>query len=315
MQREHLEKNQVWIYLAAIAIGWGAARVAPTLALGAEQLLWPALAVLLFATFAQTPLQQLPLVLKKRRLLMALVVGNFVLVPLLVALLLPLAGANAAVQLGVVLVLCVPCTDWFITFTQMAKGDTHSAIAWTPLALLLQLALLPLYVWWLLDAQVGDMLWQPAVLLAALGLIVVPLLLAWLMQWQATRRAPLQIWVDRMAWWPVPLLALVIALIAASQSQALQAAPETLFEPIAVFVLYAVLACVLAWAVARFLGLRLAQSRTVLMSLVTRNSFVMLPIALALGEGMELAASVIVLQSVVELLAIMLVLAVLQRRS
>lgn len=313
MQRETLEKNQVWIYVAAIVMGWGAARLVPALTAWAEPLLWPALAVLLFATFVQTPLRLLPQVLQQKRLLAALVVGNFVLVPLLVMVLLPLAGANAAVQLGVVLVLCVPCTDWFITFTHMAKGDTHAAIAWTPLALLLQLALLPLYVWWMLDAQVGDWLWQPAVLAAAAGLIVLPLLLAWAMQWQAAKQVVLHSWVERMAWWPVPLLALVIALIAASQAQALLAAPGLLRQPTFVFVLYALLACVLAWVIARGLQLNPAQGRTVLMSLATRNSFVMLPIALALGQGMELAASVIVLQSVVELLAIMLILALLQR--
>lgn len=313
MQREVLEKNQVWLYLAAIAIGWGATRLAPGLTVWAEPLLWPALALLLFATFAQTPLRQLPTVLAKRRLLMALVLGNFVVVPLLVACLLPLAGPHAAVQLGVVLVLCVPCTDWFITFTQMAKGDTHAAIAWTPLALLLQLALLPLYVWWLLDAPMAAGLWQPAVMLAALGLIVLPLLLAWAVQWQARQRAAWQAAVDRMAWWPVPMLAVVIALIAASQAQALQAAPQVMLRPTLVFVLYALLACALALALSRWLKLGRAQSLTVLMSLATRNSFVMLPIALALGQGMELAASVIVLQSVVELLAIMGLLVVLAR--
>lgn len=313
MQREVLEKNQVWIYLAAIAIGWAAARLAPGMAQWAEPLLWPALALLLFATFAQTPLRQLPSVFDKRRLLIALVLGNFVVVPLLVACLLPLAGAHAAVQLGVVLVLCVPCTDWFITFTQMAKGDTHAAIAWTPLALLLQLALLPLYVWAMLDAAMLNGLWQPEVLLAALGLIVLPLLLAWLVQWQAGQRRGLQAAVDRMAWWPVPMLAVVIALIAASQAQALQAAPQVMLQPALVFVLYAALAGVLAWVLSHWLKLGRAQSMTVLMSLATRNSFVMLPIALALGQGMELAASVIVLQSVVELLAIMGLLALLAR--
>ncbi|THU03722.1 arsenic resistance protein [Lampropedia puyangensis] len=316
MQREHLEQHQVWIYLCAIALGWGLAHLVPHAAPMAEWLLWPALALLLLATFAQTPLRQLPLVLAQRRLLAALVVGNFVLLPLLVACLLPLAGPYPAVQLGVVLVLCVPCTDWFITFTQMAKGDVRAAIAWTPLALLLQLLLLPLYVWWMLDAQVLAGLWQPRVLAAAVGLIVLPLCVAWALQWGARQRATVHRWIDRMAWWPVPMLALVIGLIATSQAQALQTASMAVAvfaRPTLVFTLFAVLACALALALARWCDLGPAPARTLVMSLGTRNSFVMLPIALALGQGMELAASVIVLQSVVELLAIMVLLAVLQR--
>ena len=43
------------------------------------------------------------------------------------------------------LVLLVPCTDWFITFTRLGGGDTLRAITVTPLNLLVQLLLLPVY--------------------------------------------------------------------------------------------------------------------------------------------------------------------------
>jgi arsenite transporter len=74
-------------------------------------------------------------------------VGNFLLLPLAVWALLPLVGSDAAVRTGVLLVLLAPCTDWFLTFTQLAGGDTRRAIAVTPLNLLVQLLLLPLYLW------------------------------------------------------------------------------------------------------------------------------------------------------------------------
>ena len=41
----------------------------------------------------------------------------------------------------------IQCTDWFITFSQLGKGDVPRAIAITPLNLVLQLILLPLYLW------------------------------------------------------------------------------------------------------------------------------------------------------------------------
>lgn len=53
---------------------------------------------------------------------------------------------DPALRLGVRLALLVPCTDWFITFTQLGRGNTSRAIAVTPLNLLLQLLLLPVYL-------------------------------------------------------------------------------------------------------------------------------------------------------------------------
>lgn len=44
------------------------------------------------------------------------------------------------------------CTDWFITFTQLGRGNTARTIAVTPLNLLLQLLLLPVYLWLMLPA-------------------------------------------------------------------------------------------------------------------------------------------------------------------
>ena len=72
--------------------------------------------------------------------------GNFLFIPVVVAGLLMLAPDDPAVRLGILLVLLVPCTDWFITFTQLAGGDTRQAITFAPISLLLQVILLPFYL-------------------------------------------------------------------------------------------------------------------------------------------------------------------------
>ncbi|MFN4090867.1 MAG: hypothetical protein ACK4QW_17740 [Alphaproteobacteria bacterium] len=53
MRREQWERHQVWIYLAAIALGLAIGTAFPATAGTFDTLLWPALAVLLYATFAQ----------------------------------------------------------------------------------------------------------------------------------------------------------------------------------------------------------------------------------------------------------------------
>ncbi|WP_236571440.1 bile acid:sodium symporter [Rhodovarius lipocyclicus] len=158
--RAALERNQVWFYLAAAAAGLGAGAGAPALAGPVEALLWPALALLLLATFAQVPLTHLADGFRDLRLLGALLLGNFVLVPLLVAALWPLVPAEPAIRLGVVLVLLLPCTDWSMTFTHLARGDTAGLIAVVPVLLLLQMVLLPAYLWLFLGS--GELVALPA---------------------------------------------------------------------------------------------------------------------------------------------------------
>lgn len=77
--------------------------------------------------------------------------------------------------------------------------------------------------------------------------------------------------VHRLGWLPMPLLTLVVFLIADSQMQTVLAA------------------------------LPVRSARALTFSLGTRNSFVMLPLALALTPGWRAAVVVIVVQSLIEL--------------
>lgn len=305
MTRAQLERHQLWAYLAAVVAGLGLGAVAPALAAGLEGAVWPVLALLLYATFTQMPLTRLAAAARDGRFLVSLLLGNFVAVPVLVALLLPLLPPDPALRLGVLLVLLVPCTDWFITFTHLGKGDAARATAATPLLLLAQFALLPLWLWLFLgEALPGGLAPGHAVTVFA-TLIALPLLAAWLTEAWAARRPMGGRARAGLAWVPVPLLALVLFLVAASQLDAARAALPGLGAVVLVFGLYLLAAPVLGLALGRAFGLGAPASRTLVFSLGTRNSFVVLPLALALPAGWEAAAVVVVLQSLVELLGLL----------
>jgi len=74
-----LERQQVWIYLVAIALGLGVGRAWPGLAAGLEALLWPTLMLLLFATFAQVPLLHVREAFRDRRFVTAVLIRLLVL--------------------------------------------------------------------------------------------------------------------------------------------------------------------------------------------------------------------------------------------
>ncbi|MGM0825923.1 MAG: arsenic resistance protein [Pseudomonadota bacterium] len=299
--RETLEKYQVGCYLAAILAGIGMG--ARWDALHAwETALWPLLGALLYATFTQVPLLHISQALNDRRFLGALIAGNFVVMPLVVWGLVTLFALETSLMLGVQLVLLVPCTDWFISFTHLGQGDGARAIAATPVLLLLQILLLPLYVTLMMGEQLVASQLFSELLPAFAGLIVTPLLLAWLTEKGAERYAVIERGVSLMGWLPVPLLTAVVFLIAASQVHVIMETRETLWRVAAIFVIYLLAAAVVARVLYRLVKLPVASGRTLAFSLGTRNSFVVLPLAMALPDIWAAAAVVIVMQSLIELL-------------
>lgn len=297
-----LERYQVFGYLAAIAGGVMLANAAPEAASWLELLVWPALAVLLYCTFTQIPLNSLLPVMRMRRFFMALLLLNFLLLPGLVWLLTRWLIADPVLILGVFLVLLVPCTDWFVAFTHLGGGDARLAVAATPLLLLGHLVTLPLYLWIFLDIELMVRVDGQSLAAAFTGLLVVPLLLALGTQHIAAVRPRLQRALGILGWFPIPLLALVLLLVSASQSARITEWPEGLGAVGVVFVLYLLLSALLATALARLLRLGMSSARTLVFSAGTRNSFVVLPLALALPDAWQMVVPVIVLQSLIELL-------------
>lgn len=302
MTRQALEKNQVFIYLAAIASGLIVGISSPGIGTVMEFALWPVLGFLLYTTFTQVPLTHLRDAFAKPRMLVAATVGNFVLIPLITWILIILSPDDPAIRLGVLLVLLVPCTDWFITFTQLGGGDTKRAIAFAPISLLLQIVLLPVYLWMFFDEDFAVTLARSEMLAAFFGLIVMPLIAAFLTEKWTEMGSNRPVLLEQLGWLPVPLLAIVVFIIAVSQVNLVLGSVPLLSHLLILFALFLFAAGWLAKLVSVLFQLPPDQGRVLAFSFGTRNSFVVLPLALALPSSFELAAVVIVFQSLVELL-------------
>jgi ACR3 family arsenite efflux pump ArsB len=251
--------------------------------------------------------------LADRRALGALLFGNFVVVPALVWGLSRLLPEEPSLALGFFLVMLVPCTDWYVTFTQLGHGDGRLALASTPLLLVAQLAVLPLLLRGFLGPGVADALRAEPFVTAFVGVIVAPLVLAALLERAASVTARGRAWLARSALAPVPLLGAVLFVITASEISGILDKAGQLKRVVGLFVVYAGAIPFIGLALARRAGLRGPQARTVLFSLGTRNSFVVLPLALAWPGADITVAAVVVVQSFVELAAMTVYLGVLPR--
>jgi hypothetical protein len=66
-----------------------------------------------------------------------------------------LAPGGQAVALGVLVVLLTPCIDYVIVFTRLAGGSDRRLLAASPLLMLSQMALLPVYLAWAARSPTG----------------------------------------------------------------------------------------------------------------------------------------------------------------
>lgn len=294
--KDFLETRQPPIYFTAVALGAVLALVAPGTRM-LETAIEPALALMLFLTFLQLPLAALAQALLQRRFMAVLLAVNFIAVPALVALLLPLLPADPLLRLGVLLVLLCPCIDYVVTFAQLGRADAQALLAATPLLLVLQMALLPLYLGLLLGESAAGLVRPGPFVQAFVGLIAVPLVLALACQRWAARRAA------TLAVGAVPATALVLFVVVAAMLPQLGDAGAAALRAVPVYLLFAVLAPLLGWWLARRARLAAPAARAVAFSAATRNSLVVLPLALAVPGAVPLLPAVVVAQTLVELTA------------
>ncbi|AZF13896.1 arsenic resistance protein [Pseudomonas sp. R3-18-08] len=304
MTRDTLEHNQIPVYFGAILLAALCGVFAPSFAQGLSVLITPAIAVLMYAMFLQIPFLELRRGWGSKRFMAALLLANFILVPLLVwALTRGLLG-HPALLVGALLVLLTPCIDYVVVFTHLGKGDSRLVLAATPLLLLMQLALLPVYLGLMLGTQSEVVIAVGPFIQAFLGLIVAPMLLATLTLFFARRSMLIGRWNSAWAWLPVPAMALVLFVVIGSQITSVIRDIGVLLPVLAVYAGFVLLAPLMGMLAARLFALPAASARAVTFSASTRNSLVVLPLALALPEGLRgLAATAVILQTLVELVA------------
>ncbi len=54
---------------------------------------------------------------------------------------------NFAIRIGLFMLLITPCTDWYLVFTKLTKGNVEINIALLPINLVLQIVLLPIFLY------------------------------------------------------------------------------------------------------------------------------------------------------------------------
>lgn len=300
--REFLEHRQVPIYFGSVLVAAVGATLFPSTAM-LGRVLEPLLGLMLFVTFLQVPLTELGRALSQFRFLLALSIANFLMVPILVGLMTPWMPTDPLVRLGLILVLLAPCVDYVVTFAHMGQADSRSLLAATPVLLVVQMLLLPLFLGFFLGPEASALVkWGPF-LSAFVSLIAFPLVVAAAFQFWGARSEAGERVLDRLGLFPVPVTAMVLFVVVAAVTPLLGLATDAVVSVVPIYGAFAVLAPALGLGVGRLCGLPKEQRRSVAFSSATRNSLVVLPLGLAVPGALPVLPAVIVAQTLVELLA------------
>jgi ACR3 family arsenite efflux pump ArsB len=301
LSKPWLERNQIGVYAVAVLLAAAVGLGRPGAGAAVEPLINPVLGVLLYVTFLQVPFVRLRRAFRNRRFMLAALGTNFLVVPVVVFALTRFLPAEPAILVGALMVLLTPCIDYVITFTELAGGDAERITATTPALMLVQLLLLPVYLWLFMGAEVAAVIEARPFVEAFLLIIALPLTLAWLTELWADRSASGRSWQRRLGLFPVPMMGVTLFVVVASQLPRVWDAIDRIAVVVPVYVAFLVVMPLLGRLAAGLFRMDLGGSRALVFTSVTRNSLVVLPLALALPSGYELAPAVVVTQTLVEL--------------
>lgn len=302
---EWMNRQQILLYLVSIAAGSALGIALPSLSDQLGFLITPFLGLLLYITFLSMPLTKALQGLKDLRFIFALMVTNFIAVPALVFALSRFVVADQAVLIGVALVLLAPCVDYVIVFSGLAGGANQKLLAATPLLLVVQMMLIPVYMYFIAGKSPMEIFSPEPFIEALILLILIPLALAWSTQVFAKKHSVIRYVSHSAELCMVPAMMGTLFCVVGSQIHSVSTHFEALAGAAIIFGAFVPLAAFFAYIIGRSYRLPAPALRALAFSGVTRNSLVVLPIALALPPEFSLASSVVVTQTLAELVAML----------
>lgn len=309
-----LDRMQPLLLIGAIAIGLTLAELAPGIAARLGWLVSVGVFALIYLIMLGVHERNILKAFRQRRPMIIALGLNFVFTPILAYGLGWLFLSNhPEIWVGLILYLVTPCIGWYLVFTDLAGGDIELGVGLLFWNILLQMLLIPVYLWLLAGQLVGvDM----GIVLRSVGLfLILPYALAWVTRrFLAAQNGGATPVKDRL---PLGLLKtaalmLVIAAMFASQGSILLENPAIILLMIGPGVAFFVVIFVVALAASRMANLTYPQTALVVFTTAARNSEVSLAVAVT-AFASPLIALTVVIGPAIELPILILILHVLKR--
>lgn len=295
---ELLEKLEPIIIFSAIIIGLIFSNV-DVIASNTANLITPFLCLMLYGLFLEIPLNELKNSFKNVKFSLTSVIINFIWTPLLGYFLGSIFfKSNIDIFIGFFMLILTPCTDWYLVFTKLAKGDLKLSLSILPLNLILQIVLLPVYLAIFFSSSNSMDYMQLAYSIVIV--IVVPFIASQLTKLildDSQRKRVTQLSGSAEIWF----LALAVFCIFASQGSLLHSnlsSIMTIFIPLLIFFAVNVIIDLL---LSEKISFTYSEYASLTMTTLARNSPLALAIAINSFPNHELIAIALVIGPLIEL--------------
>ena len=264
----------------------------------------PFLIVLLFFIFLKVDVKDIAHSFKNVRFSSAVVLINFVWTPIIAALLgYAFLGGSMDMMIGFMMLLVTPCTDWFMVFTGMSKGNLGLSASILPLNLVLQIPLLPVYLFVFLGTESSFDMWSLVV--SMIFVLAIPLIAANLVKAAVKalgKRDALNEKADRYGD-NLQLLFLCLAVFAmfAPSGGMIIDDPFVMLLVLVPLTIFFTLNFIIARIVGNAAGFSFDDSTSLTFTVMARNSPLALAIAVAAFPDSPMIALVLVVGSLIEL--------------
>lgn len=267
-------------------------------------LIEPFLMLMLFLVFLSIDLGRMRESFTNIRFLTSAVTINFVLTPI-ISFVLGLLFFNGSVDLriGLIMLLVTPCTDWYLVFTAVSKGNVELSSTLLPINLFLQIVLMPVYLLLFMgrsvDFNIADMLVSMAIVL------LIPFFAALAVKLLSAKadvisrgKTLLNYNCDNLQLF---FLCLAIVTMFASESDVLFENLDMMLVMLAPLTIFFVLIYIVSYSVSKAQGYSFDDSTSLIFTTMARNSPLSLAIAVAVFPDSPLIALVLVIGPLLEL--------------
>ncbi len=259
------------------------------------------LMLLLYVLFLTIDLRQLKRGFKNVKYTSIALVINFLITPVIAFLLGEIFFRDSVeIRIGLLMLLVTPCTDWYLVFTGLSRGNVELNISILPINLVLQIILMPLYLLVFLGSEIKmDVL---NLLQSVVSVLCIPFIMAVFTNRLIKSKKMVKEWITKQSD-NMQLIFLCLAIVAmfASEGTNLFEYPSLLlrmFVPLLVFF-------ALLFVISQLLGRLLKFSKSDIIALnfttLARNSPLSLAIAVATFPDMPLVSLALIIGPLIEL--------------
>ncbi|AGB49144.1 arsenite efflux pump ACR3-like permease [Methanomethylovorans hollandica DSM 15978] len=298
-----IEKYQSFFILMSVALGLilGQSAIVRDYA---DLFIVPFLMVMLLGIFLQVPLRQLGNSFKNWRFAGISASINFIFNPILAfSLGFLFLRDTPALWIGFIMLMVTPCTDWYLLFTGIARGNVPLSASILPMNLILQLVLLPVYLL-IFAGSIATI--DPALLMESVILVLfIPFIFS-LVSKTFVPRLKGEYWLEKKVFPKleyVQFLFLNLAIISmfASQGEQLVQNPLMLLKLITPVLIFFVIVFIVGQMIGRYIGFSYQDTASLNLTTLARNSPIVLAIALTAFPQEPLISLALVIGPLIEL--------------